>query len=249
MTQYRDIQRYIPNETQVSARDLNDIVRRIERLEKLNADLPLEIIESYGHQTITLHNLTPTFVRFQLVDNLDYYKTARANRLTYIPSSDPTNYEVAAGDDDFITVWDALGIWSGEGNTTHREGDKGYASPVSNKKGVYEVIALQTRARVIYFELVAALSATHPLALVKVSYQPPVGERAGYLLGRDEVYENLLSSSSSSSSSSGERQEFFVHNPKTFAVSYMFNGDIGHRGWAVWSEYYRRYWIIQMECP
>lgn len=143
MKYVREIQTYRANRTRVSARDINNIVDRLEFLERMVAVSPLTIDHVNNTPVISLSYTPAVIYRLKLAQDLPRGGSALAKRVVWGVREEKL---IVDENDKLVTAFDLLSIHPG------LEEDNCYAlaSPGSNK---YEVISIQHIAHWIRFKL------------------------------------------------------------------------------------------------
>lgn len=221
MPDFRPIQKYIPDRTVVSAKDINDIVRRLERLETFKVSPPLQLIDSnHGKYLSIQHN---KIIRFKLIEN-------------QIPGQNATAVEVFYN--KTTSLWNSFGTHEFEvydpfiryrGFTDYQGRAILYDTPAG-----FEIFEMEQKAKLVLFQL------ADPLSHSNQSQENCHVLR--YMDGKDPGTKiTVWNPEANNVGPFG----FATTNQYVGASSASNAGDIG---WAYYDYLENKYWIIDLEC-
>jgi hypothetical protein len=228
-----NIKTYQANRTRVSAKDVNDIVKRLEYLERMQAISPLKINHLNEIPIISL-NYTPAVIfRFQLLNDLQIYPAVNATYKTaqarYVVYKSDTDEFIRDDNDKIIEVWDALNIHSG------LENENGYCihTPEVNR---FEILKIQNIARWVRFKLNEDLttSMSKAQAIIMDYWQ---GYSPEERFGNDFEVWNIPATNSP-----------YIFFGESAGQGGGTSGSSGDIGLAVWDDIEKVYKIVNIEC-
>jgi len=208
----------------ILASDFNALISRIERLEKLEVGIPLQIIDFQSNASIQLSDYT-LCRRFELIENMDRGDRADAQEIF-----NDSYGNLTQDSNTTFKVYDPFNILAA--NIYDRE----LAIKRPDSDDDWEIVRLQHIAYWIYFRT------KQPFTMADASFPVDVIE---YWDGYSPEAANAQGESSSSSGDGNVIVYNLAHRPPT---TYEFSGSDNIVGYANYDMYKRHYRVIQLQC-
>lgn len=226
MKNVRDIQTYRPYRTRLSAKDVNDVVTRLEYLERMIGVHPIKIDHINDSPAISLAYTPPSIVIFQLGADLAYHNKAAAKFVEWDVRT--SSYKV---DDNQkpIEVYDNLGTTCG------LESANGWGI-LRDVNGLIEAIRIAQIARWVRFKLNEDLDTDMSKAqAILLDYWQGYSPEERF--GNDFEVHNIPATNTP-----------FIFFGASAGLGGGTSGSSGDVGLACWDEVEKLYKIVQMEC-
>lgn len=217
----------------LSAKDFNDVVERLEQVEKLDAAYPLKLDKSFGQFKLEFFEYTEC-IPFILAEDLIPGGSARAYFLNY-NIYDGTYISQAGSQSSNVPSFKVYDLYT---QFRGKEGYKGICLSLSGAGDAksHLIISMEQKAEIILFQLADSLSHSD-------AYQDDCVVLK-YFRGKDPSIED-------------DRITIWnppaIHNgPYGFAAnetaSSSSSSSFGWIGWATYDPIEDKYWIIDLEC-